>query len=600
MASTTATFNDGIIPEPGIHRNNSPYYSGVRWVDGDKVRFSSNVPEKIGGWGEEIVDGTLYGIPRRNLSWSSISAASYSAIGTHLFLYVRSGGTYFNITPFRASSSLVNPLTTVSGSNSVNILDTAHGAREGDWINIPTSVTYNGVTLLGDYEVDTVGDVDNFTIIASTNASGNGTGGGAIDVNYYLEAGLADSGASGFGWGVGDYGEEEWGDARSVGLFGEARMWCLENWGEDLLALPLGGKLYFWDTSVGVGTRAAEVTGAPDRSNFMIVSSKFRQVILFGTEDVSAVFDPMLIRWSDSEDYTDFTPSVGSLAGEYRLTIGSKIIGALETKNGEILVWTDSALYRMTPVATSAVFRVELVGKACGLLSPFAAADVDGTVIWMSNSSCKMYTGQVRNLPLSVEDYIFDPNSTGKFNDDQTIKFHAGINGDFNELWFFYATTGSAEIDRYFIYNYGNNTSYDGSLQRTTWTDKALDARPIAYDSTGHLYVHEQGRNNNGSAMLSYVKTGQIDVSNGDDFLFVDKYIPDGILEGTMSVTLYARKYVNSSQVSTKTYTIPQGTEKVDVRSRGRLLEVKIESNTANGYYKLGKIKFASRTAGKR
>lgn len=596
----SSTFSDGIIPEPGIYRNNSPYYSGVKWVDGDKVRFSSNVPEKIGGWGEEIVEGTFYGIPRRNISWTSLSSSNYSAIGTHLFLYIRSGGTYYNITPFRKSSSLTNAITTVSGSNSVQITDAANGAREGDWINIPTSVTYNGVTLLGDYEVDTVIDVDNYTIIASTNASANGTGGGSLAVNYYLEAGLANSGASGFGWGVGDYGEEEWGDARSTGLFGEARMWCLDNWGEDLLALPLGGKLYFWDTSVGVGTRASEVSGAPDRNNFMIVSSKFRQVIMFGTEDVSAVFDPMLIRWSDSEDYTNFTTGVGSLAGEYRLTIGSRIIGAIETKNGEVLVWTDSALYRMTPVATSAVFRIELVGKACGLLSPFGAAEVDGNVIWMSNSSCKIYNGQVRNLPLTVEDYVFDPNSVGKFNDDQTIKFHVGVNGDFNELWFFYATTGTDEINRYFIYNYGNDTAYDGTMERTTWTDKALDARPIAYDASGNLYVHESGRNNNGSAMQSYVKTGMIDLNNGDDLIFVDKYMPDGVFNGSMNLTLTGRKYVGSTEVSTKTYTFAEGTAKVDVRLRGRLIEVKLESNTANGYYKLGKIKFTSKNAGKR
>jgi hypothetical protein len=600
MASLSATFSEGILPNPGIFRNNTDYYSGFSWVDGDKIRFPSLVPEKIGGWQREIVSGSLLGVPRRVLPWSALDSQRYICTATNLFLYIASGGVYYNITPFRKTSVLANVITTVGGSSTVRITDNAHGVRVGDYIKVTASVTYNGVTLLGDYVIVSVVDINNYTITASTNASGSGTGGGAITIKYYLEAGLADSGSVGYGWGVGPYGAEAYGTARTSGILTDCRLWCLQNWGEDILALVSGGKLYFWDTSVGVTTEAQEVTAAPDRSNFMLVASKFRQCVLFGTENVSAVFDPMLIRWSDIEDYTTWVPSATNSAGEFRLTEGNRIVGAIETKGGEFLVFTDTACYRMRPVDTDAVYDIELVGKSCGLLAPFAVAEVDGIVYWMSQSTMKMYTGQVRTLPSSLEDYIFDQRSEGRYNHNQKAKFYVGNNGDFNEIWFFYATEDSTEINRYYIYNYGNDTWCDGTMNRTCWVDKGISDKPIAYNSSGTLYIHEQGVNDDASALHSYVRLGSIDVSQGSEIAFIDRFLPDGNFIGTMTLTLYAKKFPQSTEEIQKEYSFVTPTEHVGVRIRGRLLSCKLTSNEYNGDFKLGKLKFAVKADGAR
>lgn len=600
MSSTTAQFSEGIIPEVGIFRNNTAYYSGYRWIDGDKVRFPSGVPEKIGGWQKELVSGTFLGVPRASLSWSALDSTRYGAVGTNLFLYIRYGGIYYNITPFRDTASLTDPFTTSAGVSEVTITDVAHNAVVGDYIRITPSVTYDGITFSGDYIVTEYIDADNYKIDAGTNALAGGTGGGAVTIKYYLEAGAADTSASGAGYGAGPYGEETWDTPRTSGALRDARMWCLQNWGEDLLALPLGGKLYYWDLSGGVTAEATEVANAPDRNNFMIVASSLRQVIVFGTENTSAVFDPMLIRWSDEEDYTTWLPDVSNSAGEYRLTRGNKIVGAVETKNGEIIVFTDTSAYRMRPSSGDEVYIVELIGDSCGLLSPFAVTEVDGIVHWMSQSSFKMYTGQVRTSESSVEDYVFDSRSPGVYNILQSIKFHCGKVGDYNEIWFFYATQSSTEIDRYVVYNYGNDSWYDGTMQRTCWEDKAFASRPLAYDVDGNLYIHEQGRNADTSAMDAYVKSGFVDISQGNEIGFCDRYLPDGDFTGDIQLTLYAKKYPQATEEVEKSYLFETPKDQVNTRIRGRLLAFKIASNQFNGDFKLGKLKFAVQSDGVR
>lgn len=308
----------------------------------------------------------------------------------------------------------------------------------------------------------------------------------------------------------------------------------------------------------------------------------------------------MLIRWSDIEDYTEFTPSPTNSSGEYRLTEGNKIVGAIETKGGEILVFTDTACYRMRPVSDDSVYDIEIVGKSCGLLAPFASTEVDGTVYWMSQSTLKMYTGQVRTLPSTVEDYVFDNRSVGRYNDSQKVKFYAGNVGDFNEIWFFYATEGSIEIDRYFIYNYGNDTWYDGNLQRTCWTDKAILERPVGYTRNGTLYIHEQGVNDDASAMRSFITLGDVDIQEGNSMMFIDKYVPDGEFTGSIQLDINAKKYPQSTEVFTKTYSFTTPTDFVNVRSRGRLMSCTLTSNETNGNFKLGKLKFAIKPDGKR
>lgn len=589
--------------QPGIFKNYTAVESGniPFYVDGDKVRFRELKPQKLGGWVKEINSNSPIGCIRSIHTWQALDTTLYLAAASHNHFYVREGGTYFDITPIRATSNLTDPITTTSGSDSVSIADTLHSASVGDFIEFDSDVTYNGITFTGEYEVQSVTDANNYVITGPNNATGSGTGGGSVDINYFLESGLCDSGNDGFGWGTGLWSDYTWGTPRTEGIISDARITSIENWGEDLLILPVGGALYYWDVSAGTGTRATEVVGVPDQSNWMIVSSYFRQCILFGTKDVGGIFDPLLIRWSDNEDYTEFDPTAdGSNAGEFRLTRGTKIISALETRNGEILVFTDKAVYRMRPRADDLVYEITLISDTSGIISPKSVVDVDGRVYWMSDEGFRMYDGVVRILPSSLDLFYFDSNNDGYFNEKQKIKCFIGRNREFDEVWFFLPDKNNIEINRYVVYNYKDNVWYDGMMERTAWEDAFVYDKPYAFNASSVLYAHEDTHNDDGMAMDSYITTGFFKLQEGNQMLFVDRFILDGTFTSPLTFTLDYKKFPSSSEVFTKEYDFNPSTNQIFTRARGRYVNFKIRSNTLNGNFRVGEILASIQPSGER
>lgn len=587
---------------PGIVRNYTPVESERFYVDCDKVRFREGRPQKLGGWAEELVSNSIIGCARSLKSWQALDTTLHLAVGTHNHLYIGTGGSYFDITPIRATSSLTDPLTTTLGSAEVNIEDTLHSATEGDYIYFPADVTFNGITLSGEYVITSVVDADNYTIEATDVATGSGTGGGSFNIQYYIESGLCDSGPSGFGWGAGTWSDSTWGTPRSTGVNADARIWSLENFGEDLLALPSGGALYYWDTSGGTSGRATVVSTAPSQSNWMIMTSYFRQCLLLGTEDISGTYDPLLIRWSDNEDYTQYDPTVdGSNAGEYRLTKGTKIISAIETRNGEILVFTDKAVYRMRPRNDDLVYEVTLLSDTSGIIAPKAVKDVDGRVFWASDEGFRFYDGVVRILPSTLDLFYFEPSSEGYYNETQKVKSFVGRNRQYDELWFFFADKNNNEINRYVIYNYKEDVFYDGMLTRTAWEDAFVYDRPYAFDDENKLFAHEVTFNDNGGPMNSYLTTGFFKVGDdGNNMLFVDRFILDGEYQRNLSLTLDYKQFPNSLETFSKEYPFESDTTQIPVRARGRYLSYTITSNTVDGYFKLGEVLASVQPAGRR
>lgn len=364
--------------------------AATRLIDGNFIRGVSGRVTSIGGWASQtLVGDPILGICRSHKWWKTLSGVEYGMVGTHKGLYVITGGDEsVDVTPIRKTSALTDPLTTSSGFPTVTITDASHGAQQGDYIFFPSSVTYNGVTLSGLYEIIEVLTANTYNITASTNASGSGTGGGSVSIQYYIATGYPDDTTTPGGFGTGTYGESTWGTPRPTGAPVAATVWCLQNFGEDMLGVPTrGGALYVWDASSGTGTRAAAVSTAPDKNDFMLVTSALRQCVLFGTRTTLGVYDPLLIRGSNTEDYTDFDPTTpGSTAWEFRLTIGNYIVGAIETTTNEILVWTDLAAYRLRLTGDDDVYALEHLTDGAGLVGPFAACEAEGTVYWVSYS----------------------------------------------------------------------------------------------------------------------------------------------------------------------------------------------------------------------
>lgn len=633
-----AGYSNKIIPIdilPGIFKNTTRVEARNRYVNGDKVRWRGGLPEKKGGFSRELTSGLIQGVARSALSWQSLTQEKLMAVGTHRGLYIYSGGQYFDITPISDTTSLTDKITTVIGQSFVKVDNPLRTVRVGDTVRFPSPVTYNGITLSGFYYVDsTESDGTVAVILTNQTASASGTGGGTFDISYTLASGLKDSGISGFGYGTGFYGLDYYGTPRTSGSFEDARVWCLQNFGEDLLALPIGGALYFWDTSAGASNRASKVATAPDVSNYMIFASRFRQVILFGTKDLLGNFDPMLIRWSDSEDYTNYTPATSNNAGEFRLTKGTKIVSAVETRSGEILVFTDSATFIMRPSNSNFVYEVELLGDGVSILGPNCCVEVEGAVYWAAPDGFRTYDGTIRIMPCTLDQFIFNQDSDGRYDENQTAKFFMSRNREYNEIDFYWQTKGQTsdpslpedpnfDVDRYATFNYKEGVWYDGTLRRTCWVDNSVFSLPYAfsvglsnlpYTNTGDdqatgtftdattsvLFVHETGKNADGGPMEAFLETAFYDISNGQGIMFVDRVIPDGDFDGQIDLQITAIKFPNSVESSVKGYRFDQTTEQVPVRSRGRFISYKISSNQTNGDMRIGKMFVAVREDGYR
>ncbi len=322
----------------------------------------------------------------------------------------------------------------------------------------------------------------------------------------------------------------------------DSRYWVFENFGEDLLALQSNGKLFKWDKSGGVTTRAAVVhANAPTASRHLILSTPDRHVILMGTETTigsTTSQDDLFLRFSSQEDTSTWSPASTNTAGSFRIQDGSKIITTLRSRGG-ILIWTDTSLHQLQFIGPPFIFGLTQLASNCGAVSPYAAVDVNGTTFWMSQQSFYMFDGAVRKIPCPVQDYVFDD-----FSITQQPLVYAGLNSDFNEITWFYASQDSDFIDRNVTYNYVEGTWYTNSLARTTWLDYGVYQVPYATeysptvtgdtptvlgatDGSSIIYQHEEGTNNDTEAMECFLQSGDFDIEDGERVLSISRYIPD-------------------------------------------------------------------------
>ena len=323
----------------------------------------------------------------------------------------------------------------------------------------------------------------------------------------------------------------------------EAGYWVLENFGEDLLALANNGSLYKWDSSAGVVDNRAALAhaNAPTASRHLILSTPDRHIILFGTETTigsTGTQDDLFLRFSSQEDLSTWSPSSTNTAGSFRIQDGSKIMTAVRSR-GSILVWTDTSLHSLQFIGPPFIFGLTQLGSHCGAVSPHSAVDVNGTTFWMSQQAFYMFDGTINKLPCTVQDYVFDD-----FSATQEVLVFAGLNTDFNEVTWYYASKGSSYINRNVTYNYLENSWYTNSLARTTWLDRGVYDSPYATeysssvngdnptvlgvtDGSSIVYVHESGTDDVVSALPSFIQSGDFDIGDGDQMLSIKRFIPD-------------------------------------------------------------------------
>lgn len=589
--------------QPGLVTEATERGARNRWVDADKVRFRKGWPEKIGGWRLETGSATLDGVARSIIGWRAIDEITYFAVGTSEKLYLRTGGANSDITPYDAAtdafggtdSELTDPFTTTNGSNVVQVTDTSHGRTVDSWVEFSGASNVGGLDMNGvEWQVTNVIDSDNYEFEHTSAATSNDTGGGTVNYAYWLAAGPADA-TPGFGYGAGAYGDGTWGTSREGSTTLPPRIWSLDTWGEDLIANPRGGKIYTWAPPDGTNTRASAITNAPDENLLILVSDTDRHLIAVGTVPIGeSSLDPLVIRWCDQNDFTTWTPDITNTAGQRRLDDGNRFVAAIRGRR-EHLIFTDTSLYTMTFVGPPAIFALRRAGKHGGILGQNAAAEYNGVAYWMGLEDFFVYDGRVRILDCPVRNFVFDD-----MNRDQRQKFFAGINSRFTEVWWFYATEGSMDIDRYVIYNFNEGTWTFGSLARTAWLDRSeASSVPVAAartDGDSSLYLHEVGYADNGADMDWYLESYDAELPEmGDEggpggyYMRVRKLIPDFFERNEdITVTLKARKYPNkNSQQVSKSETLTTSDDYIKIRLRGRQIALRL-SGSSDDFWRAG------------
>jgi hypothetical protein len=626
-----------VLFRPGVNRENTRYATEslgqggslsvanatAGWYDCDKVRFRQGTPEKIGGW-ERISSTTYQGTCRSLWNWVTLAGQNLLGVGTNLKFYIEQGGAFYDITPIRGTATLNNPFDTVNASPTVVVNDVAHGCITGDFVTFSGASAVAGLDLNNEYQV-TVTGVDTYTITAAAaaNATVTGGGGAAVTATYQITTGPAYA-VPLVGWGAGPWGFGSWGVGSST--TDALRLWSQSNFGQNLIFGPRGGAIYYWDATTGVTSRGVDLTtvvGAnqvPTVQNYILVSDISRFVMVFGTNDVgSAVQDPMLVRWSDQEDATNWEVTATTQAGSLRLSHGSKIVTALQARQ-EVLVWTDSSVYSMQYVGAPVVWGAQLVGENISIVSQNAVAYAGGTAYWMGADKFYKYDGRTQTLRCDLRQYIF-----GDLNKDQFDQVCSGTNEGFNEVWWFYCSADAVQNDRYAVYNYLEDVWYYGQLSRSAWLDSGLRPYPIAAATEAHVLVnHETGVDDrtldDPVPIEAYITSAEFDLDDGHNFMFVWRMLPDTTFRGStaaapqLTMSLLPLKnsgsgYTNPASIGgsnsatvtqTVAFPIEEFTGQVYTRVRARQMALRVGSTALGVTWQLGAPRLDMRPDGRR
>jgi hypothetical protein len=370
--------------------------------------------------------------------------------------------------------------------------------------------------------------------------------------------------------------------------------------------------------SASVNAYISLLVDVPVVQNYFTVSDASRFVIAFGVNDYgSAAQDPMLIRWSNQEDPYNWTPDATNQAGSVRLSHGSKIVTAIQTRQ-EIVVFTDSSLYSLQYLGPPYVWGSQLLGDNISIISPNAAALASGVVYWMGIDKFYMYDGRVQTLNCDLRKFVFSNINASQY--EQTF---CGTNEGFNEVWWFYCSKNSSRIDRYVVYNYLEKVWYYGTMGRTAWLDTGLREFPQAATYSNNIVAQENGLNDNETAvetaLNAYISSSEFDIGDGHNFGFVWRVLPDITFNDstnstagaapTVTMTLYGMLNSGSGVTDTASAPVQEGTTyvvteeftgQIYTRVRGRQMIFKVSSNQINTCWQLGAPRIDIRPDGRR
>lgn len=236
----------------------------IRTLSNPAVSFSTviNTPTVT------ITDSNL---PIQAGDWINL-VTQVSVGGLVLFGYYQAvsigGGNYTITAASNATATVVNggavaAFATINSSTTVTVTLANHGlTATSSSYALPFPVVVGNITLMGGYIVQSVINSSQFTIAAASSASGVYTAsqnGGNARIQYLISNGFATNFKSGYGAGL--YGSGDYGLA-NLATASIQRLWALDHWGQDLVAAPLGGTIYYWQpNNSGYAIFTGSITG---------------------------------------------------------------------------------------------------------------------------------------------------------------------------------------------------------------------------------------------------------------------------------------------------------------------------------------------------
>lgn len=545
---------------PGVFRNGTDLQSQGRYRDADLVRFADGTLQPVKGWRTKS-EGSVYGKARAMTVWRDNDGTAWVAIGTHARLYAMDrAGVLHDITPIRATASLTDPFATVLDSRVITVTDAGHGALAGDSVIFSGATTVGGLMLDRTFVIVEVLDADSYTVEVGedeTPADATAGGGGAVTAKYQISPGEFESTLQG-GYGNDVYGAGAYGTPRpETDTPTDVTVWSLDTWGETLVACQNdNGVLYEW--ALDTTAPAVPIAGAPTARGLHVTADRILMAL-------GANGNPRKVQWSDQEDNTAWAPATDNYAGDFDLQTAGRLMCAGKVAGGSLLL-TDADAHRARFLGQPLVYGFDKVGAGCGAVSQRALCVVDGRAYWMGQRSFWIYNNYVETLPSEVADYVFSDINRG-----QIQKVSAWHNADYGEIWWFYPSGSSGEIDRYVAYSYReNHWTIGGGLKRLSGSEKGPLAFPLAVDDAGVVYEQEVGSQYGGAA--PFAESSDFSIGEGDRVVSVCRVIPDERKSGDVEMSIFVRDRPMGVETAKGPFVLD---DQVDVRFTGRLMRVR-------------------------
>lgn len=534
------------------------------------------------------------------------------------------GATSYQITAAMNATATVNnagavpAFTAVSGSAIVEVTLANHGLSVGSTIVFSIPTTFDGVTVSGSYAATTIVDSSHFDIQLNTQATGSSTvsmNSGNAEIVYYIALGPP---AGGSGYGLGGYGLGGYGTGVApvvqVGTPISATDWTSDNWGQLILGCPADGGIYYWDPTGGFANMPLVSSGPPFNSG-IFVSTTSQILVAYGSTldertngGIGMTRDPMLVQWSDSEDFFTWTPTDANFAGNYRIPIGSEIRAGIAGAANQNLIWTDLDLWAMNFIDQPDVYGFTQIGAGAGACSRHSPQKFRGSVYWMGSSNFYVYDGGgVRVLPCPVWDAVFQ-----NFNVTFQTNVRAMPNTPNNEIGWLYPSSSSmtGENDSYVKMNVteaGNPWDYglSSALPRSAWIDQSVLGPPIGASPGGVIYSQETTNDADGQPLVWSYTTGYAVLGDGEQRVQVDQFMPDFIWStfaanqnAQILITINVVDFPGQTPRTYGPYLVTIASKYVTTRFTGRQASWTISGQDLGSFSRLGRIRYRYRAIG--